>query len=285
MDFKPFHKYFFGAKTGAFSKVTDREDYDSQITLTDIEAEIVISHFGHANINIGGVKSDQRKSAKKFLLYPDFIPIELNLIFPKPHKTELRLYIAKSRGFRPLAGQVWFIYVNEFDHIVIGALPENLWGNIGQEDADDDFYQTEIEKVEIIEPVIKVSPLGKIIKGTLREREVFIRDPRLAILRFRESGYKCEIDSSHDTFIAEATQKQYVEAHHFIPIKFQTLFKKPLDNLENIVSLCPNCHRGIHHGIIDYKRELIAHLYEKRPQMHEYEFEYIAQFYNSLKIA
>ncbi|MFT6480759.1 MAG: hypothetical protein ACJAVP_003921 [Spirosomataceae bacterium] len=40
MKFDIFHNRFFAAKTGAFSKVTEREYFDSQITLTEVKTEI-----------------------------------------------------------------------------------------------------------------------------------------------------------------------------------------------------------------------------------------------------
>jgi 5-methylcytosine-specific restriction enzyme A len=46
MRFRQFHNDFFDSIDGAYSLVTQREFYDSQITLTDAEAEMVINHFG-----------------------------------------------------------------------------------------------------------------------------------------------------------------------------------------------------------------------------------------------
>ena len=105
MEFKSFHNDFFRAICGAYSRITSREYYDSQITLTDNEADIVINYFGYENINVGNVGSDKNKYLKKFLLYnaeyQEYNPIYLNLVFPKPAKPELRLYLAESRGYKP----------------------------------------------------------------------------------------------------------------------------------------------------------------------------------------
>ncbi len=284
MDFKPLHKLYFNAKIGAFSRVTAREDYDSQITLTDIEADIVIDHFGIENIHVGGVKEDKAKSQKMFLLYPSLKPIYLNLNFPKPDKPELRLYLAATRGFRPVAGQIWFIYRNNENNLVIGALNENIWNNIDQQDNDDNYYQNTIEKTIIAKEKLQVSAEGKIATATLGSRLIYVRNPLLAVMRFQLSDYKCEINPNHKTFTAETTKMPYVEAHHFIPIKFQGIIKEPLDNLHNIVSLCPNCHRGIHHAVIDHKLDLIEKIYKKRQEIHSYHFDYIAELYNCIKI-
>lgn len=284
MEFTTFHKDYFKATTGAYSRVTNRENFDSQITLTDIEAEIVIKHFGNENINLGNVRSDKIKSLKTFLLYPDFRPISLNLVFPKTPKTELRLYISSRGGFKPQANEIWFLYENENHELIIGALPENIWGNLGQEDIIDSDYQNTIEETLSISPNISISPKGKIIKTVRNTQIIYVRDPRLAIMRFNATKYTCEIDPSHKTFISESTKLPFMEAHHFIPMKFQPHFKTPLDNFNNIVSLCPNCHRGIHHAITDYKYDLITNLYKKRLEIQTYGLDDIAQYYNCIKI-
>lgn len=284
MEFTIFHKDYFNAIQGAFSRVTSRENFDSQITLTDVEAEIVIRHFGIENINLGNVASDRAKSSKRFLLYPELNPIDLNLVFPKPTKLELRLYISSKSGFKPLPNEIWFLYENENHELIIGSLPENIWGNIGQEDFIDPEYQDKIEETLLSSVNINISPEGK-INTTIRNRQtIYVRDPRLAIMRFNAANYTCEIDRTHKTFIAESTKFPFMEAHHFIPIKFQNHFEIPLDNFYNIISLCPNCHRGIHHGVIDYKYEMISNLYNKRKEIQNYSLESIAEYYNCIKV-
>lgn len=284
MEFKTFHNDFFRAVTGAFSRVTDREYFDSQITLTGIETDIVINHFGTQNILNDKVASNPQKAKKQFLLYPSLQQIELNLVFPKSNKTELRLYISSTKGFKPKANEIWFIFKNTSNQLVIGSLPENIWNDLGQNDTIDDEYQTAIERTLTSKINLNISPDGQ-IQTTLRgSQTIYVRDPRLAIMRFTNVNYKCEIDDSHDTFISQKTKLQYMEAHHFIPMKYQPHFKTPLDNLNNIISLCPICHRGIHHAVIDYKMDLINKIYIKRPELHNYSVDYIAQFYNAIKV-
>lgn len=50
-------------------------------------------------------------------------------------------------------------------------------------------------------------------------------------------------------------KKLRIEAHHLIPIGEQSKFSFSLDVDANIVSLCPNCHRKLHHGK-DIKEDL-----------------------------
>lgn len=288
MEFKSFHNEYFKAISGAYSRVTNREYFDSQITLTDNEAELVINYFGHDNIHTGSVRGDIDKSIKKFMLYDinnEIVkPIYLNLVFPKSNKTELRLYIAKSRGYKPKGGDIWFIFINRNHDIVIGSLEEKKWNLLGQDDEEDYKYQDIIVDSLIIKKPFDISPNGKIIQINSKGRLIYQRDPRLAVNRLILSDFKCEVDPSHLTFLAQKTNLPFFEAHHFIPMRYQNLFKTPLDNLSNIICLCPNCHRAMHHAIIQYKYQLVEQIYTKRPEMHNYSLVDIAQFYNCLEI-
>lgn len=82
------------------------------------------------------------------------------------------------------------------------------------------------------------------------------------------ANYICENDYSHETFISSSTSKTFMEAHHLIPISNQRLFwdkyNLNIDCIENLVSLCPTCHRAIHYAIEKEKLKIIESLYNKR---------------------
>lgn len=83
------------------------------------------------------------------------------------------------------------------------------------------------------------------------------------------AGYKCAVDGSHITF---QTPKgvPYMEGHHLIPCSYSNskFFweerGRNIDCIENIVCLCPNCHRKIHFGSSDEKAAIIENLYRKQ---------------------
>lgn len=97
MIFSKTQKQKFGTYEGAYSVVTDREIKDSQITLTDHEVEITTRFFNGA-IHVGNVKGSGGAAEKSFRLYPSGQHIHLNLVYPKPAKSELRLYLAAGKG-------------------------------------------------------------------------------------------------------------------------------------------------------------------------------------------
>ncbi|MBN3556050.1 DUF3578 domain-containing protein [Fictibacillus nanhaiensis] len=73
--------------------------------------------------------------------------------------------------------------------------------------------------------------------------------------------YVCEINPTHQTFVSNISGENFVEGHHLIPINLQKHFKWSLDVPGNIVSLCPNCHRQIHHARKADINDLLERLY------------------------
>ncbi|NLN03184.1 MAG: hypothetical protein GX174_14975 [Lentisphaerae bacterium] len=240
----------FGTQVGAYSIVTEREHFDSQITLTDYEAEIVLSHFGKDSIHVGNVKSNAALAKKQFRLFPGGKTISLNLVFPKRTKTELRLYISSSAGYKPKSGDVWFMFIKGGD-IWIGAMSESDWrydSSVMKQDDGDEFYQ------------LSVNDTDKVRIQKLTGRDSYARDPRIAVRRMKLTGYKCEFDPAHRLFVSRFSHRPYLEAHHLIPIGLQGDFKKSLDTVHNVFCLCPYCHRAVHHAESEDARRILIKL-------------------------
>lgn len=84
------------------------------------------------------------------------------------------------------------------------------------------------------------------------------RDSSLIYKAKERDQYKCNINNNHITFISKGNN--YVEGHHVIPIYQQKNYPFGLDTVDNIISLCPNCHREIHSA--DDKTTIIKELYK-----------------------
>ncbi|MEB6256784.1 HNH endonuclease [Mammaliicoccus sciuri] len=82
------------------------------------------------------------------------------------------------------------------------------------------------------------------------------------------SNYQCEYDENHKTFINEWDRNPHVEAHHLIPMAAQSLYDLSIDFSENIVSLCPNCHRRIHHAVNKDKKEMLEYFFNNRKDIY-----------------
>lgn len=104
--------------------------------------------------------------------------------------------------------------------------------------------------------------------STVKEHDIPDRDRIIIHQSAMAAGYNCQINQTHETFIAASNQLPYVEGHHIIPLKFQDEFNFTLDNYANVLILCPNCHRLLHYG--DPKKskriEFLNNIYQKRKE-------------------
>lgn len=100
---------------------------------------------------------------------------------------------------------------------------------------------------------------------TIGEHETWKRSGLLRKQIIISAGFRCEIDNRHNSFIAEATQKPYMEGHHAIPLNRQPQFPSTsLDIYANIVCLCPICHRQIHFGLKEDRDMMMNKIYDER---------------------
>lgn len=98
------------------------------------------------------------------------------------------------------------------------------------------------------------------------EQTVWKRSGILRIQTLISADFKCELDNSHDSFIAEKTGKPYMESHHAIPMRQQPHFDNSLDVYANLICLCPICHRKIHYGIRTDRENMIWGVYNRRAE-------------------
>ncbi|MCM3723972.1 HNH endonuclease [Solibacillus isronensis] len=95
------------------------------------------------------------------------------------------------------------------------------------------------------------------------------RNSAESIAAKEKSNYKCEMDDRHVTFKTTNNQMPYMEAHHLIPMAAQDYYENTIDFADNIVTLCPNCHRKIHHGMPQEKAAMIDYLYQRHEEFYE----------------
>ncbi len=110
----------------------------------------------------------------------------------------------------------------------------------------------------------KVKPT--ITVGSIAKR--YSKNPIIGKIAIQNVKYKCEHNESHSTFTSNTTNMPFMEAHHLIPICYQEemwqRFSVNIDCIENIVSLCPSCHRAIHYAIKSEKVEIIKKAYSEK---------------------
>lgn len=94
--------------------------------------------------------------------------------------------------------------------------------------------------------------------------KIWKRNPLYAKKSLFSSEYLCEVDKNHEYFKSNKTGQNYLEAHHLIPIKYQNSFLWSIDIPANIVAVCVNCHKILHHGVIEDKKKILNKIYNER---------------------
>nr|WP_249410146.1 HNH endonuclease [Halomonas venusta] len=262
----------FKAESGAYSVITDREATgDKSVTLDKDEKAVLLSKYRAESITrAGGGPADGKPDKQEFNIY-DFKAKKykkelLALKFPKAKGNELRLYFSKSTGFYPEPGDTFFIFTQQNEDLPFIGFTSNIdwsvFSDIGEKAVQyENNYLIDEDDAEYQKAVNSPKPPMK-----LRSTQGFQyeRSPVLAVEALEAAGYTCENNPEHTTFISASTSKQYMEAHHLIPVSKTEYFESSLDVVENLVSLCPNCHRKIHFAAEVEKKEIIANLYAKR---------------------
>ncbi|KRF52561.1 hypothetical protein ASG99_12430 [Bacillus sp. Soil768D1] len=99
---------------------------------------------------------------------------------------------------------------------------------------------------------------------SVNNKKVWSRNPKYASEALADADYLCEFNNQHHHFKSKFNQKNYVEAHHLIPMSYQDQFDCSLDIHANIVSICLVCHKKIHFGLFEDKKEIIDKLFDSR---------------------
>lgn len=142
-----------------------------------------------------------------------------------------------------------------------------LQGKDIEEDNDLDF-QKEIQETKVDESLSDTSMrkpnYTKGAAGITVAKQAHISKQAL-----KKANFKCEFNNNHDTFLTNKGVP-YMEGHHLIPCTYTnseyywSKYGRNIDCVENIICLCPICHRRIHFGSNDEKDTIIRLLYKKR---------------------
>jgi len=134
---------------------------------------------------------------------------------------------------------------------------------IEQENVDAKEMDMPLEKAGFNDTPEKPS-LSYIAASKHWKRSSILRRQTLAF-----AHYTCELHPEHKTFLAQSTHKPYMEGHHIIPMVMQPSFDHSLDVYANLICLCPICHRQIHLGLKEERKDMLKEIYEQREERFE----------------
>ncbi|RKJ73034.1 hypothetical protein D7X33_20925 [Butyricicoccus sp. 1XD8-22] len=111
----------------------------------------------------------------------------------------------------------------------------------------------------------KPMPKG-LVSNRSGNKNIYLRDPAVARRALIRAGHRCEINTTHTSFLRKNSSHLYMEPHHLIPMSMTDYFGVSLDREQNIFSLCSNCHNQIHYGTKEDVQRLISELFLSREQ-------------------
>lgn len=160
----------------------------------------------------------------------------------------------------------------EYDSVVesIPGIKEVIKVETTEKENDND-YEVKVDKIkednvnrDVAEGAHQIAPVPS---DETKVSKKYKRNPLLGKIAIQNAYYCCERNAHHETFISERTKKNFMEAHHLVPVMYQQEIWKQyhinVDCVENIISLCPTCHRAFHNGTKEVKTAMIENLYEK----------------------
>ncbi|MDZ5782091.1 HNH endonuclease [Marinococcus luteus] len=170
-----------------------------------------------------------------------------------------------AQGFNNIDEGKFNLRREEYDSTLsmIQSLSEEF--TLSEEYFEDDNFQAKVNNQKA-QQLLKENPEPKAFNETRKKASYshWSRDPRVSATALHFAGYKCEVDAAHATFISKSDSHPFMEAHHLIPMNEQHKFEYKLDVVGNVVALCPNCHRMIHHASDKERMNVIKQLYDDR---------------------
>lgn len=109
----------------------------------------------------------------------------------------------------------------------------------------------------------KPIPKGPVSNKTGR-KNTYLRASTISWHALTRANHRCEIETTHPSFLRKNGTCLYMEPHHLIPMSMTEHFDVSLDREQNIFSLCSNCHNQIHYGTKEDKKRLITKLFLSR---------------------
>ncbi|MBR1454417.1 MAG: HNH endonuclease [Lachnospiraceae bacterium] len=135
------------------------------------------------------------------------------------------------------------VYISIYKYDFIKQIVDNM-------NDEDMFFADEADEI------FKKKAINHIIK----------RDNRLIKQVIEIGNNRCFLIKLHITF-KTPYYDNYVEGHHIIPISLQDSYEEKLDSLDNLIPLCPICHRAMHLSENETKINLLTKILEKNDKL------------------
>lgn len=263
-EFSETMKRFFRAERGAYSVVTNDEFNKSQITFVgpeqDLAEDVLGAELDQRHGSITTIKALGLDPDLKYRLFPSGRSVFLTTSYKTNKPRELRLYLRVDQ-FKPDPGWYWGVFERNGELWLCEMSPDLLDKiNSSVLDVEDRSFNLEPEEDDF-QNDLNFAPAPEKKKSEVYRYE---RNRKFSLEALNNANFNCELFPEYPTFLSRASGKNFMEAHHLIPMKLQHSFEVPLDVPANICCLNPLSHRMVHYGLFDVFEERLANLVKAR---------------------
>lgn len=232
-----------------FNKINDVDELTSLIKknrLLNFSEKVDVLESFYRDHKLGGLATPVH-DAKTYL----FSFLESNGFYTVKNSLQYKEYFQgttkrKLEDRRLYLSEELLSLINGYDH-------ESITDDVEYNAVIETGYYDDKESLEVIKLVEQSDETAKSISRRYKT------DKKLRNTVLKMTSHTCEIATLkgevHSTFIARFNQREYAEVHHLVPMHAQEndSFVEDdklisLDQIPNLVVLCPTCHRKIHYG-------------------------------------
>ena len=152
----------------------------------------------------------------------------------------------------------------------IGVFERDAQGNLILSGEHKDFITDIVENMNYEDMFVYDEEEIILKKNDVRKKAK--RDQRIAKEVIEEAGHKCFFDEEHTTFKTK-NSPNYMEGHHIIPVALGDSFEEELDCKDNLIALCPNCHKSMHLSVNENKDNLIDKIITDGTKLQDFNIE------------
>jgi hypothetical protein len=283
------HKYYGDSKTNFFELLINLLKNKSILYLDHIEVISYVQHYDEINdfdLLIELIKSNRTsRFTDKVRVLETFYKNDQGLLATRVHDATYLFTYLESNGFyigkNSLQAKTYY-QGNTPRHLTDKRLYlskdmlEVINGYEYESIADEIEYNSETEDGLYDDPDKDIPK--RIDKSEETAKTVIKRyktDRKLRNNALEKSGYVCEMGKlkgvEHKTFPSRRYDGDYAEVHHLIPMHAQEndLFVQEdklisLDQISNLIVLCPTCHSKLHYGKSSDVRPELELLFDDR---------------------
>lgn len=298
IGFKQFKSDFFNDR---FFKLVNINYMKNNTTEFDLLYNETLFHCVYLNIKNSGMNINERdryikrmQISNNFKSYNDNAPHFVIGSYNAGDKVlyyvvELKEYIKNKQGDKSYSslwidyGNICDTYEKGFNRVidrnerVFVGIDNNRIKNFEDEEIIDkiflskDYYE-ETRTIKSKKEIFEENDNTTYVEGKKLKRNNELRK-----YAFERENYTCELCGTQNTFETN-NGTEYFEGHHLIMynLNSQSKYKYSLDVVENIICLCPNCHRKIHFADRQTIEDCVTKLLQKHMDLYDiFEFDEI----------